>query len=246
MKKIDRTGEKHTTNQGDKFTIIASNGANDCTIQFECGGTVKKIRYGNITKGSVDNPYKPTVCGVGFEGQGKFSFSQNKKAKSAWSSMLVRCYGNENNMKTPTYSDKEICNDWNCFQNFAEWFESNWKPYMDKTWQLDKDILVKGNKVYSPDTCDFVPQELNLLFTTSKTGRKLPLGVYSNGNNFIAAITINNEYFYLGTDELPEETFKIFKVAKEAHIKNMADKWRPLLSERIYQGMINYPIEITD
>lgn len=79
-----------------------------------------------------------------------------------------------NNLQTRTdgrHKDKcydEAVNGFKGFQEFAEWCQSEY-GYMNveqngRFWQLDKDILVSGNMVYSPDTCCFVPNRINSVF----------------------------------------------------------------------------------
>ena len=83
--------------------------------------------------------------------------------------MLIRCYNKKDLEKNPTYKNTTVCIEWCNFQNFAQWFEKN---YIDD-WALDKDILVKGNKVYSPETCCFVPREINEVFKNSTSNKDI-------------------------------------------------------------------------
>ena len=115
-------------------------------------------------------------------------------------------------------------------------------------WCLDKDILVKGNKVYSPETCCFVPNEINILFTKGNSCRgALPIGVRKRKNGkYLTQITKNSKNIHIGIFNTPEEAFQAYKVAKEDYIKKMADKWRDKISNRAYQALYNYQVEITD
>lgn len=93
----------------------------------------------------------------------------------AWKGMIWRCYCSTSN-KTKCYEGCYVCEEWLVYSNFRKWFkeQSDYK----EGYQLDKDILVKGNKVYSPETCCFVPQEINTAILLRK-GEKynLPHGV---------------------------------------------------------------------
>ena len=115
-------------------------------------------------------------------------------------------------------------------------------------WELDKDILIKGNKVYSPETCCFVPQEINCLFTNCKSVRgKYPIGVTKTVNGkYKARINKNGDRIDLGLFDTPEEAFQVYKIAKELHIKEVADKWRGQITEPCYEAMYAYEVEITD
>ena len=98
----------------------------------------------------------------------------NTKAHRTWQSMLSRCYSESYRRKFTSYIGCTVCNEWLTFSNFKKWFEEH---YVDG-WELDKDILVKGNKVYGPDTCCFVPQELNSVILKSNRSRgEYPIGV---------------------------------------------------------------------
>ena len=114
-------------------------------------------------------------------------------------------------------------------------------------WDLDKDIILKGNRIYSPETCAFVPNELNLLFTKNKARRgDYPIGVFLDSGRFRAVVTMNKVQKYFGSHATPEEAFKASKEAKENYIKEKAEEWKPLIDHRVYNSMYNYQVEITD
>lgn len=82
-------------------------------------------------------------------------------AKKCWLRMVRRCYDDKFHESNTTYLDCDVCEEWLIFSNFASWF----KEHYVEGWQLDKDILVDGNRIYSPRTCCFVPIEINSIFT---------------------------------------------------------------------------------
>ena len=75
----------------------------------------------------------------------------------AWKSMLERCYSTKTHERQPTYKGCRVTEEWHTFSNFKTWMET--QEWQDK--QLDKDLLIEGNKVYGPETCVFVPQMVN-------------------------------------------------------------------------------------
>jgi len=165
-----------------------------------------------------------------------------------WKHMLERCFSNNFKQKHPTYTNVICCNDWLCMTKFIE-DVSKLKGYGLKGWQLDKDILQKGNKLYSKDTCCFVPKEVNYLLTKSdKTRGEWPIGVsfFKITCKFQASFSINGKKRNLGYFNTPEEAFQAYKTAKEAHIKAVATKWKDQLDERVYQALINYTVSIDD
>ena len=82
--------------------------------------------------------------------------------------MLERCYSQKTQEKHTTYKECSVSEEWYNFQNFAEWMDKNYNYETMQKWHLDKDILFKGNKIYSPERCAFVPQEINVLFLPVK------------------------------------------------------------------------------
>ena len=132
------------------------------------------------------------------------------KYYSRWSEMLKRCYSKAYQDKKPTYKDANVCEDWLTFSKFKEWME-------EQDWEgkcLDKDLLVKGNKVYSPETCVFVSSNINSFLTDSKAIRgSCPLGVTLRYGKYYARI--NNPFTkeseglgYYSTPELAHEVWR--------------------------------------
>ncbi len=241
----DRTGEVHTTNEGYEIEIIEYYGVGDCTIKFESGFIMKNVNYSNIIKKSIRYPYHPSVCGIGFIGEGVYKSVKNKiviKMYTKWNSVFDRCY-QKNSLKNPTYIDCHIDERWHNFQNFAQWWMNNYNPkYMEK-WCLDKDILIKGNKVYSPETCCFVPHEINLLFKKERSRQEgYPVGVRKSNSRFEARIRIKSKELYIGTFDTIDEASEAYKIAKVRYIKEIAEEYKGRISQEVYNILINYTI----
>lgn len=165
------------------------------------------------------------------------------QAYKIWKHMLMRCYDDNFKRKYPTYEKCVSCEEWLLFSNFKNWFDKN---YVDG-WQLDKDILIKGNKIYSPQTCCFVPQHINgaLAKSFKKRGNHC-IGVVRHGRGFRAMIRINNQHHNLGTFATEEEAFCVYKKAKETAIKSLADEYKSQLDPVVYEALYNYKVEISD
>lgn len=250
LKTLNRVGEKYITKENYKIEIIEYFGKYNCTIQFEDDTIIKCLQYNHIKTGNIKNPNHKSVCDVGYIGIGKYKArAQNKLTDyyTSWQNMLIRCY-KDSQEKRLTYKDVLVCEEWHNFQNFAEWYEKNRKPYVDDKWHLDKDILLKGNKVYSPETCCFVPHEINTLFTKNNINRgDYPIGVSKiKSGRYRVLIRRNNKLTHLGTFDTPKEAFEVYKNDKEVHIKEVADKWRGQIIEQVYNAMYNYEVKITD
>ena len=168
--------------------------------------------------------------------------------------MIVRCYSEKSLLNKNTYNNCIVCEEWHNFQNFAEWYENNYYEVKNEEMNLDKDILAKGNKIYGPETCIFVPKRINLLFVNNNNKRgKYPIGVRRSYNKLQAVCIIrdedgNDKSIFLGSFELNEEdkAFKAYKDFKESYIKEIADKYQDIIPEKLYIAMYNYEIEYND
>ena len=192
-----------------------------------------------IIYGVAVNDYEGYIIGE----DGKFLDSYN-----TWFQMIRRCYNEKERYKHPTYDDCFVCDDWLSYSKFKEWFDDPNNGYKEG-YQLDKDILCKGNKEYCPDKCCFVPNELNSITTKANTLRgDTPIGVSRNRNKYRAAYSKLNKLIYLGLYETPEEAFDAYKKAKEAWMKEYGETLykEGKITEKVRNALANYRVEITD
>ena len=237
-------------NSGD-FKILKYNGATDVEIQFLKTGYETTVELGSIRKGNVKDPYSPSVCGVGILGT-KYPSRVNgvhTKEYKLWTGMLERCYSITLKKKYPTYKDCDVSENFKSYEYFYEWCNER-IGFDNEGWQLDKDLLVKGNKVYSEDACVFLPHEINILLTkrTALRGKHL-IGVYWSKTNkaFVAKVNKGKgKQEHLGMFNTEIEAFNAYKQAKEAFIKEQANKWKSQIDLRAYEALMNYTVEITD
>lgn len=131
----------------------------------------------------------------------------------AWSDMIKRCYSQKLQRRSPCYIGCTVTKSWLIFTNFKSWMKlQNWQGM-----QLDKDIKVIGNKIYSPDTCLFVSPQINsLLLDRAKSRGACPIGVsfHKRARKFIAQCRSFRGYKHLGlflTEESAHEVYKEFK-----------------------------------
>ena len=254
--KEERLGEISISNEGYKMKIVEYNGKNDIIVEFQdkYKARVHK-RYDHFLEGVVKNPYHPSIYGVGYIGVGKYKVSENGKKTDAyktWSSMLQRCYDAYYINKELTYVDCYVCEDWHNFQNFGKWWEENVYNCNNERMHLDKDILIKGNKIYSPNTCIIVPERINKLFIRKerKKDKNLPIGVfYYNNNGLMAKISKtrkNKEIVGVFPLDKPFQAFTCYKENKENYIKQVADEYKDLIPTKLYEALYNYEIDIND
>lgn len=138
---------------------------------------------------------------------------------------------------TTTFSD---------FQDFAEWAVLQ-PGYAQDGFELDKDLLSNGLKVYCKETSIFVPKEINLLFNKVKPLRgEYGIGVQKFRNRFRAKIKYNNKNVYLGVFNTPTEAFLAYKTAKEEKVKMLAEKYRDMIDPRCYELLMAFEVKEDD
>ena len=165
--------------------------------------------------------------------------------------MIRRCYDPYLLNEHPTYIECLVCEEWHNFQNFAKWYEENYYEIKGERMNLDKDILVKENKIYSPETCIIVPDKINSLFTKRNNDRgKYPIGVSYHETHNILDVHCNKggEQEYLGRFPLdkPFQAFTAYKNFKESYVKKVADEYKELIPVELYNAMYNYKVDIND
>lgn len=210
---------------------------------------VAKTEYKHCKSGGIKNPYHKTLYGVGFMGVGKYTSKENGKTTKhyqTWCNMFTRCYNPQYFKKTKAYVGCEVCEEWHNFQNFAKWYEDNYYEVDGETMCLDKDILVKGNKVYSPEACVFVPERINTLFVnhTSSKG-KHKIGVVKNNTSglYVARCTTSDgKYYHLGSYLTEDEAFVKYKIAKEKLVKQIATLYKDSIPNKLYMALTKYEV----
>lgn len=246
-----RIHEERLNNKGCIMKIIEYNGTSDIVVEFQDKYKAKvHTAYMFFLSGEVKNPYSKSILGVGIVGD-KYPIRQNGKMTKeylTWRNMLYRCFREDEKKRHPEYKDVTCCDDWLLFENFYEWIhaqENFNKWYNENSWDVDKDILFKGNKIYGPNTCCLVPTRINKMFSIHADKRgEYPIGVSKHGNNFKARYGKRN----IGMYKTPEMAFQAYKEYKEEYIKQIAKQELSAgnITQRCYNAMKNYKVEITD
>lgn len=258
----ERIGLEKYNNEGYIMKIIEYDNVSNIIVEFQDDYMATVHTGFNCFKnGCTKNPYHPTVFGVGITGNKYTAYYIDKNGKKkatkeyqTWTDMLRRCY--DEKYKYYTYNDAVVCDEWLLYDNFYEWLHSqnNFEKWslLERS-ALDKDIIIKGNKSYSPETCCLVPHHINSLFTKSDAIRgELPIGVALNSrdcNGYVAYYSNGNkEIVYLGYYYSIEEAFQAYKQNKEETIKRIAKEEysNGNITEKCYNAMMNYEVEITD
>lgn len=188
---------------------------------------------------------KPTMCGIGYHG----SINVDCKSESyiRWHDMVHRCYNAKFHERQPQYRGCTVCEEWLNYSNFKIWYDQNKIPGMSL--DLDKDILFKGNKEYSPATVAFVPHAINTLFLNGKKHRgDLPVGVHfdKDKGKYRAEMSFMGKPIKLGWFDTAESAFTRYKEYKEGFIKDMAEQYKDEIPHKVHKAMMNWKIEIND
>ena len=253
----DRIGEEGYNSFGSKMIIKEYRSCMDINVYFpEYNWTAEHVQYNKFKNGNIKCPYEPRYYGVGFLGEGKYKVRENGKINpwfKIWYHMLERCYDPKVQEKYPTYKgcivEEYLLN----FQNMCKWLEENYYEIPGEQMCLDKDILYKGNKIYSRNTCIFVPQRINTLFVKCDKNRgENPIGVHPRESGNYQAICCDGygKNIPLGTYTTKEQAFNVYKKYKEKVIEEVANSYEGRIPEPYYSklktAMYNYEVEIDD
>lgn len=187
--------------------------------------------------------FRKVICGVAINDAEGIVY--DTYAYQVWLNMIKRCYDEKVISRRECYRGCSVCDEWLRLSNFLSWYQEHCKPGH----QIDKDILFKGNKIYSPETCLGVPRRINALFISARATRgKYPIGVCEHHKKYEAQINYGHGTVRLGRYNTVEEAFFAYKSAKEAYIKQVAQEYydRGEITKKAYDALMAYEIEITD
>lgn len=201
------------------------------------------VQASGLRRGSFKNPYYPSVSGVGFVGVGEFSSRINGEryaAYESWCSMLQRCYSDKFHARNPTYKGCQVDSQWHNLQDFAKWYVGN--KYNIHGYQLDKDILVEGNRVYSPEFCHLVPSQINSLILN---GTGLEANVFQcKSTKLYTAYMVKGDRFgsVIGKFDSLEEAELEYYLAKNKHIRSKALEFRGRIDDDVLEVLIEWDV----
>lgn len=241
-------GKVFKTNNYGNVEVVEYLDSQNITVKFLNTGSIKITTTSALTTGILKDPEVHDTHKYGIMDLPK-SVGRGCKCDPlyhTWNGMMQRCYNPKNKMNNPTY---EVCTSTETFRYFSK-FKSWYYSQIgcdQEDWYLDKDILVKGNKTYSEDTCCLVPKEVNNLFALRRSRRgKYLIGVCKKGRGFGSALSKHGKSVCLGTFDTELDAFHAYKEAKENYIKEVANKWKDQIDPRVYEALMNWIVEITD
>lgn len=246
-------GQVIESNNYGKFEIIGI--VDNFTVyhKFIKTGWVGKATACKTRIGDVKDYRLPDIYGVGYNTLGKMPLKRtNKKmlsAKSKWLDMLNRCYGNNNRM--PTYKKCSVSEEWHDFANFWCWYDKVCDVDDKTSFHLDKDLLVKGNTLYSKDTCCLVPRKINnvLVSKISNKNTDLPVGIHFHERRSKYQTYCNDfsgKRHSLGYYLTQEEAYTVYKSFKQKVLEEAANFYKDMIDERLYNVLINYDFNRRD
>lgn len=205
---------------------LKGSGCNACRL--------KKFSKVNLGKAKPISE-RELIAGVGINDVN--GVVKHDKAYTIWREMIVRCYKGSYWEKRPTYKHCDVCDEWKRYSNYLQWYNANYIEGFD----VDKDLLsfCTEKKIYSPETCCFLPPEINCALSTSKSiERDLPVGVHIISGCITSSLGNN----HLGTFPTVEMAHKAYLNAKKEHIINLANKWKDKIEPRAYDALISLDV----
>ncbi len=196
------------SNRNDTYTVVQRKGGKMEVKSHKHGNVIKNVYVSNIKRGErVVNPLEKSVYGVGYLGEGNPKNVTKLESYWLWKNMLQRCYFKREDSNNSKYlSEVTVCNEWHCFYNFNKWFDENHPSKIENVkFELDKDLHYIGNslksgKVYSPETCVFLPRDINgALSSVLKRLDKRDVAVYKKGNQF--RINVEKDIYFKDKEE---------------------------------------------
>lgn len=161
-------------------------------------------------------------------------------AYTTWRNMFRRCYNPNRTKEALSYHDCSVSKSWWSLSNFMEWFKDNYR----EGYQLDKDILVPNNREYSPETCCYVPPDINKLVLQFKSFKKSsPQGVRQTlSGRYEARVKMHDHDIHLGTYDTEERAVLAYLKGKRNLVIEMANDYfaEGLINEKVYDALIRF------
>lgn len=229
---LSKYSYEKTIYTGNKNDIIVT-----CPLHGDFITTPNALLSGHVCKQCSSEKRRKDVYGFGYIEDGYPI--KNKKVYCVWRCMISRCY-NKRDKHYNSYKHCTICGEWRNFANFEKWYDSQYK---EEGWEIDKDWLIYGNNIYSPQTCCLLPSEINKIiinYRCSKTD--LPVGVQKRNKKYTTSISCSSKHRYLGMYDNILEASEIYKREKRKTIIEMANKWKDKIPENVYNSMLNFKV----
>ena len=235
----DIVGREFTTRAGNTIKVIGViKGTANVVVEFlGKDGFTEVYRLSHLKDGSYADPFEVSYYGVGYYGMKKKQKQKDVgKIRNIWVKMLQRCYDPSFD-RFGSYGGKgvKVSEDWHNFANFYSWYISQPRS-PDIKYNVDKDLLSldTGVKIYSPDTCCLLPEEVNLtLIIIPKVRKKFKrIKVLSPAFDGVKQV--------VGFYDTVEEADEAYQKSKEQVIHKLAEKYKDAITEKVYTSLKNW------
>ena len=237
-------GNTYKSNNYGDFKIVGIYSDGRFIIRFVETGYTTIVERQILIRGKVKDKKRATVYGVGVIGD-KYPCQVGGKRKleyALWKGMLRRCYSPKEQAKNPTYEGCTVSENFKSYEYFYEWCQEQ-KGFGLPDWQLDKDLLVKGNKVYSEDTCCFLPRVLNSAIANKRSEvNKIPIGVRKdkNGKFFgYCRVEEGRPIVSIPYDTI-DEALEFYRTIRKEYVRRMARSYKKELSDKAFKALMLY------
>lgn len=247
INKIVNVGDVFTNKYG-TYKVI-SKFAGKTKVKFLATGFECEFYDVIIRKNQAKDYMVPTVSGVGYYGAPTINDQDPIKLviTKLWLGMIQRCYEEGCAERFPAYAGCSVVPEWHNLQNFKVWVIKQMNlGFYQQGWELDKDLLVHGNKVYGPENCVFLPGRLNQLQQVKKNSQYnyLPgVNFDKQKNKFKAEVNFDGKRYYLPRKESELECFLDYKRLKEKLVQTDAENWKGKIHPRAYESLKNYSLD---
>lgn len=239
-----KSGDVFKTSSSGVVEVIDYINSYKIRVKFKTTGWETYVTAQQLRNGEIRDRMLPLNCGVGIIGNVSTLNESNQVLKSyiTWRNILMRCYKSTED-KNYSYRDCKVFDEWLVYPNFKVWYDLN----VIEGYELDKDIFQNGTitKVYSPQTCCFIPRYVNVLLTfNQKSEDNLPNGVSRSGSNYRARCSFGAKSKYVGLYKDSEEAFQAYKTYKEFKIKEVAEELRNegVVKDDVIQALLTFVI----
>ena len=234
--KTNRIGEEIITKSGYKIKIIEYRNRQDITVEFD-DGTQVKSGYNYFEDGVIKHPCEKSVRGIGFKGITNSQVEHDIRARKIWSSIITRCYVKSNKYKS--YHNCTIADEWLNFQNFLKWYSNNYYELPGETVSIDKDLLSENCKIYSKDTCIFIPMWLNMSIINSCDKERFYNRKPDKYGKYSIYVSYKNKKYFVGYFKLLTEAYNAYKYKKRALILKDFKPYKNLIPDNIYNKILH-------
>lgn len=247
-----KPGDIFCTNQGSSCVVVEVNSSSSILVRFiDEYAFSRRCRADHLRNGSLKNPYYPSVYGAGYLGVGGVSPTLNGRSTlcgERWRQMLKRCYERSYQEKNPTYVGVAVCPEWHNFQNFAEWHASQ-PGSSNRDFELDKDLAIIGSRIYSPETCTFVPGRINCLIGVRSKDNGLQTGVSWHRKSGKFQVDCRDERGiprFLGWYDSPSVAASVYSDFKQGVLKAVAEQFKGVIDPRVFHNLYSYKVPSID